>query len=92
MVSIKNANSVSNTHLHIEEDRTCYFHQLYKDKDQEHHKYFGPAYKCVSCEKYGCNTCLNHKSYATDQRLNMFICSPCYYRHQVKQMIHNLKN
>ena len=68
-------------------DRICGFHQLYKDKDMEKHKYEGPAYKCVNCNKYGCDMCLYHKAFQTNQKLDVYICSPCYYRHQVKLMI-----
>lgn len=81
-----NLKGYSAVQLDIQE-RICGFHQLYKNKDMEKHKYIGSAYKCVHCAKYGCDDCLHHKLYKTNKHLDVYICSPCFHREQVKTVI-----
>lgn len=67
-----------------EKVRVCEFHQLYKDKDMEKHKYTGRAYRCLKCRKIGCLCCLNRKDWELYVSNNIFVCSPCYYHEQLR--------
>jgi len=71
----------------IIQNRICDFHQLYQNRDKEKHPYNGPAFYCVECNKYGCKDCIHSTTYTTDQNKSIFICAPCYYRHQVRLSI-----
>jgi len=73
-----------NDDLSIEKERICGFHQLYNNKVMEKHKYTGKAYKCLKCKEVGCFYCLNKKDLELYSSDNIYICSPCYYREQLK--------